>query len=98
MGLNVSAFTDFGFKMFLLSIVIMLLPESPFEHYITLFSDIPYLQYLNWFIPIGEIVPFFNSPPLCLNDALNFELMLYIPCLPVTVEMPEVKHLLVNPF
>lgn len=60
MGLNVSAFTDFGFKMFLLSIVIMLLPESPFEHYITLFSDIPYLQYLNWFIPIGEIVAVFE--------------------------------------
>lgn len=56
MNLNVSAFTDFGFKMLLLSIVIALLPESPFEHYITWFSEIPYLKYLNWFIPIGEIV------------------------------------------
>ena len=33
MGLNVSAFTDFGFKMFLLAIVITLMPESPFAHF-----------------------------------------------------------------
>lgn len=66
MGLNVSAFTDFGFKMFILSIVISLMPASPFERYIQLFSDIPYLQYLNWFIPIGEIVAVFEVWLACV--------------------------------
>lgn len=60
MGLNVEAVTDFGFKMFILSIVITLMPTSPFERYVQFFQDIPYLQYLNWFIPIGEIVAFFE--------------------------------------
>lgn len=54
------SFTDFGFKMLLLSVVFTLLPESPFQSYISFFSDIPYLNYLNWFVPISDIIAFFE--------------------------------------
>lgn len=56
MNLNVEAVTDFGFKMFVLSVVLTLLPSSPFNAYLNLFNDIPFLNYLNWFIPFAEII------------------------------------------
>lgn len=52
--------TDFGFKMFLLSVVFVLLPESPFQSYISYFQDIPYLNYLNWFVPISQLAAIFE--------------------------------------
>lgn len=33
-----------------------LLPVSPFQRYIRAFSNLPYLGYLNWFIPVGTLV------------------------------------------
>lgn len=33
-----------------------LLPTSPFVHYINMMQDLPYLGYLNWFIPIGTFI------------------------------------------
>lgn len=32
------------------------LPTSPFQKYLSEFSDLPYLGWLNWFIPIGSMV------------------------------------------
>lgn len=32
------------------------LPTSPFQPYISAFSDLPYLPFLNWFIPVGSFV------------------------------------------
>lgn len=32
------------------------LPLSPFQSYIKSFSNLPYLGYLNWFLPIGAFV------------------------------------------
>lgn len=34
--------------------LIPLLPDSPFPQIFSSFSDVPFLGYLNWFIPIGE--------------------------------------------
>ena len=48
--------TDWGFKILILSVVLALLPQSPFSLYAELVNDIPYLNYLNWFIPMSEIV------------------------------------------
>lgn len=30
------------------------LPLSPFDDYISQFSSLPYLGWLNWFFPVGE--------------------------------------------
>lgn len=36
--------------------VINLLPMSPFTTYIEQFSQLPYLNWVNWFIPVGDMV------------------------------------------
>lgn len=32
------------------------LPLSPFQQYIESFKNLPYLGYLNWFIPVGTCI------------------------------------------
>lgn len=36
--------------------LINVLPTSPFQQYIEAFADLPYLGFLNWFIPIRSFV------------------------------------------
>lgn len=36
--------------------VIGFLPGSPFQRYISAIADVPYLDVVNWFFPIGEII------------------------------------------
>lgn len=48
--------TDWGFRLLILSLCISLLPQSPFNAYIGYVDAIPYLSYLNWFIPIDGIL------------------------------------------
>ena len=50
------AVMSFGFKMLILSVVLALLPSSPFVGFVNLMNRVPFLQYVNWFIPIGEII------------------------------------------
>lgn len=33
-----------------------ILPVSPFRPYLDMFSSLPYLGYLNWFLPVGTCV------------------------------------------
>lgn len=33
-----------------------ILPTSPFQQYIRLFGDLPYLGFLNWFIPVKAFI------------------------------------------
>lgn len=39
-----------------LSWVLALLPTSPFTAFIEACKDIPYLGWLNWFIPVGQML------------------------------------------
>ena len=32
------------------------LPKSPVQSFISSFNDLPYLEYLNWFIPVSAIL------------------------------------------
>lgn len=32
------------------------LPDSPFAEFITSISELPYLSYLNWFVPVGTFI------------------------------------------
>ena len=34
--------------------ILSFLPLSPFQPYIQMVSNLPYLGYLNWFFPIGD--------------------------------------------
>ena len=36
--------------------VLALLPHSPFQSFIKACSDMPALGWLNWFIPVGQII------------------------------------------
>ena len=36
--------------------IINFLPDSPFQQFIGTVRRIPYLKYLNWFVPVAEII------------------------------------------
>lgn len=52
----VQTVSEFAIKVIVLSVVLALLPASPFTAYSYLVSNIPYLGYLNWFLPIPEMI------------------------------------------
>lgn len=56
-----STFTDIGVKVLVLTIVLALLPSSPFVGFSALVQDIPFLSWLNWFLPISEMLVIFES-------------------------------------
>lgn len=56
-----TAALDFGFKMLILGIVFALLPQSPFTAIIESIGEIPFLNYLCWFVPIGPIAVIFEA-------------------------------------
>lgn len=39
-----------------LDLLLKLFPPSPFAPYIAGLKDVPYLGYINWFIPVGAFV------------------------------------------
>lgn len=53
--------SEFGVKVILLTVVVSLLPSSPFSNFNSLITGIPYLSYLNWFLPISEILVVLES-------------------------------------
>ena len=38
-----------------------ILPKSPFAPWISQAQQLPYMSYLNWFIPFGEIIQVFGA-------------------------------------
>lgn len=56
-----STFTDIGVKVVVLSIVLSLVPSSPFIGFGSLVENIPFLGWLNWFLPISEMLVIFES-------------------------------------
>lgn len=40
----------------LLNVIVALFPVSPFLPVISELSDLPYLSYINWFVPIGDFI------------------------------------------
>ena len=53
--------SDIAVKLIVLSLVISLIPGSPFSGMVSLVQQIPYLSYLNWFVPIPEIIVIIES-------------------------------------
>jgi len=47
---------NIGIVLIFLAFAIGLLPESPFTAFISVMGNIPYLDILNWFVPITEIL------------------------------------------
>lgn len=52
---------DFAVKLLILSFVLALLPASPFVGFGTLVQQIPFISWLNWFLPISEMLVLFES-------------------------------------
>ena len=40
----------------MLAAVLEFLPDSPFRGFIDSLGEVPYLGYLNWFVPIGDFL------------------------------------------
>lgn len=47
---------DLSIKLLVLTLILTLLPSSPFVGFNYLINQIPYIGYLNWFLPIPEII------------------------------------------
>lgn len=56
-----STFSDIAVKIMLISLVLTLLPASPFVGFQYLIEKIPYLSFVNWIIPVGEILVIMES-------------------------------------
>lgn len=52
---------DFAVKLLILSFVLALLPESPFVGFSSLVEQVPFISWLNWFLPISEMLVLFES-------------------------------------
>lgn len=52
---------EFGIKVLLLSVVLAMLPSSPFVGFTNLVASLPFLSYLNWFLPISEMAVVFEA-------------------------------------
>lgn len=38
------------------NMIVSVLPTSPVQRYLSAFDDLPYLSWLNWFIPVSSIL------------------------------------------
>ena len=38
------------------NMILTVLPKSPVQQFLGSFDDLPYLSYLNWFIPVSSII------------------------------------------
>lgn len=56
-----STFSDIAVKILLISFVLALLPMSPFVGFSYLVENIPYLSFVNWLLPISEILVILES-------------------------------------
>ena len=61
MGTALTSVSDFGVKVIVLSIVLTLLPSSPLSGFNYLLTNLPYLNFLNWFLPITEMIVILES-------------------------------------
>lgn len=53
--------SDIGVKILIISLVLSLLPASPFQGFSYLVNQIPYLSFVNWFVPISEMIAVLES-------------------------------------
>lgn len=53
--------SDFAVKVLVLTAVIALLPTSPFTGFNYLIQSVPFLGYLNWILPISEMIVIFEA-------------------------------------
>lgn len=56
-----NAVSDLGVKVIIISIILALLPQSPFVGFSSLVNQIPYLSFVNWFLPISEMLAILES-------------------------------------
>ena len=61
MNNTLSSVSDIGVKLIIISIVLTLLPQSPFVGFGNLVSNLPYLSFANWFLPISEMIAITES-------------------------------------
>ena len=59
---------DFAVKVLILSFVLALLPSSPFVGFSNLVQQVPFISWLNWFLPISEMIVLFESLLVVIGD------------------------------
>lgn len=49
------------------SILIAILPVSPFQNFIQALGELPYIGYFNWFFPVGRIITTLGAWAVCIG-------------------------------
>lgn len=52
------------------------LPSSPLRLYIENFQDIPWLSYLNWFLPVPEMIAIFQTWLMCYGTFVAYKALM----------------------
>lgn len=58
------------------SIILNVLPSSPVQRYLAAFDNMPYLKYLNWFIPVGSILVVCETWLVCIGLFYLYQIIL----------------------
>ena len=61
MNSALNAVSDLGVKVIIISVILALLPQSPFVGFTNLMNNIPYISFVNWFLPISEMIAILES-------------------------------------
>ena len=55
-SMGLSSMVQIGVVLIIITFVVALLPESPFQAYINALSDTTWLKYFNWVFPVSECI------------------------------------------
>lgn len=55
-GMELSSIIRMGVILAIITLVLTLLPESPFNLYVNALSNTTWLKYFNWFFPVSECI------------------------------------------
>lgn len=56
--------------------LMQVLPSSPLRLYIENFQDIPWLSYLNWFLPVPEMIAIFQAWLMCYGVFVSYKVLM----------------------
>lgn len=58
------------------SMILSVLPHSPVQKYLASFDNLPYLGWLNWFVPVSAIITVAETWLVCIGLFYLYQIIL----------------------